>query len=380
MSAIDTAISAAKHPILLDNSAQLARAYKIWRKSEVLGIDTEFLRERTYWAKLGLVQVSDGQTAWLIDPIAIDSLDPLRDILVDDRCVKVFHSPTEDLEVLLNSLSISPERIVDTQLACAMLGQPLQLSYHNAAQWLLEVPVSKDQTRSDWTARPLTSEQMHYAALDVTLLPVMWSSLKPQLMRQNRLGWLTEDGNRLLQSSRTPIDEQQTYLRIKGSLKLNPDQLRLLRNLAAWRENQAKKQDLPRGFVIKDHVLLQLALMKPKSPEDLAALVDLHPKTLKRHGAHLITLSLGRGIENGPVPVINQLDERQRKVLGAMRQHVVNRAKVIGVDPALLASKKELEKLIRSQIDEEEAPERFLGWRFREITEQLLSIYQKSCS
>jgi ribonuclease D len=375
MSPIDIAITASKHPIVLDTGAQLARAHKAWKKSTVLGIDTEFLRERTYWAQLGLIQVSDGQTAWLIDPLVIDNLEPFLDLMNDPSCTLIFHSPTEDLEVLWHSLGVVPANMVDTQLACAMLGQPLQMSYHNTAQWLLEVPVSKDQTRSNWTKRPLTDRQLEYAALDVTLLPLMWSDLKPRLVELDRGNWLSEDIDRLVQSTRCPTDPQQAYLRIKGALRLNPPQVNVLRALAAWREEQAVRQDLPRGFVIKDNILLQIASMKNISLENLLTLKDIRPHAVRRYGNKIVEICRSGNEEKNFGPVMSPLGPDHRKLLELMRQLILSRAESLNVDPALLASKKELEKLLRCMLTNNDLPDRFTGWRYPKITQELESIF-----
>jgi ribonuclease D len=132
---ISTAIRATERPVLLESAAQLAAAAKEWQGSSCLGIDTEFVRERTYRADLGLVQISDGDTAWLVDPIAIGSLEPLTELLAGQEITKILHSGSEDLEVLLHVLGVLPDPLVDTQIACAMLGQPLQMGYHHAMKW-----------------------------------------------------------------------------------------------------------------------------------------------------------------------------------------------------------------------------------------------------
>ena len=140
---IDTAKRAAEHPILLETPAQLAHAEQAWKQRATLGIDTEFVRERTWRADLGLIQISDGETAWLVDPLALDSLEPVTAVLTDPAILKLLHSGSEDLEVLLHSLGVIPEPLVDTQIACAMLGQPLQLGYHHALSWLFGLEIEK---------------------------------------------------------------------------------------------------------------------------------------------------------------------------------------------------------------------------------------------
>jgi ribonuclease D len=208
---IKKAIESAEHPILLETVTQLKQAESIWKKSAVLGIDTEFVRERTYRADLGLVQVSDGQTAWLFDPLALSTTEPLARMMENSGTIKLLHSGSEDLEVLLNALGVIPEPLVDTQMACAMLGQPLQLGYHHAVKWLFDVEIDKDQTRSNWCKRPLTAKQLRYAAMDVVLLPEMLVKLRGMLDAAGRWTWLQEDVARVQRNARQAIDPDTVY-------------------------------------------------------------------------------------------------------------------------------------------------------------------------
>ena len=207
------ALSAGEHPILLESSAQLENAAKQWEGSEVLGIDTEFVRERTYRADLGLVQVSDGRTAWLVDPLANASLEPLAQLMANPAITKVLHSSSEDLEVLMYVLGQLPEPLVDTQIAAAMLGQSLQLGYHHAVKWLFDIAVDKDQTRSNWCRRPLHARQLRYAAMDVVLLPMMQQKLRSRLEDAGRWQWLEEDVARIKRNSLLAVEPEKAYLR-----------------------------------------------------------------------------------------------------------------------------------------------------------------------
>jgi ribonuclease D len=210
---ISEALFAAEHPVLLESTAQMQLALKEWKSSSVLGIDTEFVRERTYRADLGLVQVSDGRTAWLVDPVCLDPLDSLSELMNQLETTKILHSSSEDLEVLLHTLGALPEPMVDTQIACAMLGQPLQMAYRHAVKWLFDVEIDKDQTRSNWCRRPLNSNQLRYAAMDVVLLPMMLRELQPRLEDAGRWEWLQEDVARLQQNSRTTVQPENACLR-----------------------------------------------------------------------------------------------------------------------------------------------------------------------
>ncbi len=368
------ALSAGEHPILLETATQLANAAKQWERSEVLGIDTEFVRERTYRAKLGLVQISDGRTAWLVDPLTAGSLEPLAQLMANTDITKILHSSSEDLEVLMYALGQLPQPMVDTQIACAMLGQSLQLAYSHAVKWLFDISIDKDQTRSNWCRRPLHSRQLRYAAMDVVLLPMMLQRLKPQLEEAGRWQWLVEDITRMKRNSLIPVDPEKAYLRFPGIGRIDQAGLRALQALAAWRERTAEAKDRARGFVISDAGLMQLARLRPASAEEIRQIQDIHPSELKRYQAQILQIIADSKASTSVVGNIMKLNNLQHKQLKAMRLIVGESAGKLGIDPALLASRKELEKLIRAVASGENIPERFLGWRTTIITDGLMTI------
>jgi len=367
-------LGAAEHPILLTGEAQLQEAEAIWAGAAVLGIDTEFVRERTYRAELGLVQVSDGHRAWLYDPQAFEDPQRLTRLLGDGSRVKVLHAGSEDLEVLLHSVSAVPEPLVDTQIACAMLGQPLQLAYHGAVKWLFGIDIEKDQTRSNWCRRPLTEDQLRYAAMDVVLLPEMYSVLRDRLHKAGRWAWLQEEVGRLRRNAQSVVDPESAYLRIAGAFRLDDHGLAILQRLAAWRERTAAERNRARGFVVPDAGLLQLARDKPANLRKLEGIEHLHPTARKRYGKELLPLIAAGRSPQSPVGRIESLNNNQQRVLKKMKDIVARQAKALGVDAALLASRKELEKLLRAAADGEPPPERFLGWRKGVITDELLTV------
>lgn len=373
---MNQALSAGEHPILLESATQLANAAKQWEGSEVLGIDTEFVRERTYRADLGLIQVSDGQTAWLIDPLGVDSLDPLAQLMVNPAITKILHSSSEDLEVLMHALGQLPEPLVDTQIASAMLGQPLQLAYHHAVKWLFNISIDKDQTRSNWCRRPLHSRQLRYAAMDVVLLPMMLQKIRPRLEKAGRWEWLVEDVERMKRNSVTPVEPAKAYLRFPGIGRMDSNGLKALQALAAWREKTAKENNRARGFVISDAGLKQLARRRPSSEEEIREIEDIHPSELRRYQAQLLRLITDSQSAICPVEKIENLSNAQQKLLKTLRRSVSESARLLGIDPALLASRKELEKLIRSAAAGQPLPERFLGWRKKIITDGLMLLLE----
>jgi ribonuclease D len=370
----DKAIEAAEHPNLLETAAQLAAAEGEWRQSAVLGIDTEFVRERTYRAGLGLVQVSDGHKAWLWDAVRCPDSEPVRAMLQDPAIVKVLHSGSEDVEVLLHSLDVTPQPLVDTQIACALLGQPLQLSYQAAAKWLLDVDIDKEHTRSNWLRRPLQSGQLRYAAMDVVLLPSMYELLRIQLERAGRWPWLLEEVGSMRAAAATDVDPDESWRRVRGHDRLDDNALRVLRALARWRERTARSRDRARAFVVSDAGLMELAKAKPDNAAALQAIGHIHPKAKSRYTQELLQVIADGRADTAPLHRLEALNAAQQRQLKRMRQVVQERAKALDIDPALLASRRELERLLRAVSTGDPVPKRFLGWRRAVVGDELLEL------
>jgi ribonuclease D len=370
---IDIALSSADTPVMVESTQQLELAVKDWQKCDVIGIDTEFVRERTWRADLGLVQLSDGKTVWLVDPLKTGTLESLAILLRDPDIIKILHAPPEDLDVLLYTTGAVPDPLFDTQIACAMLGQPLQMGYHKTVEWLLGIAIDKGETRSNWCHRPLRPAQLKYAALDVCLLPIMQRQLLSKLKDLDREDWLKEDCARLLDRARTPADPERSWKRLNGNGRLDGASLAVLQALATWREREAEDRNLARGFVIKDNDLMTISNKKPRSLSDLSSLNILHPKALQRHGESLVAIVdrvVRQGL-NAETPDI--LKPEHRKLMKDMRKLVQNKATELSVDPALLASRRELESLILL-TGGKPIPERFLGWRKSIITDELIEL------
>ena len=290
--------------------------------------------------------------------------------------VKILHAPSEDLDVLLYTTGACPDPLFDTQIACAMLGESLQLSYHYTVSWLLDITIDKGETRSNWLKRPLRPAQLHYAALDVCLLPMMYHELAGRLARLDRMSWLQEDCKRLIERAYAPVDPADSWMRINGNSRLNPTSLVALQKLAEWREHEADKRNLAKGFVIKNPELLAIAQATPQSMSQLTSLGELHPKVLEKYGKKLLALIAEAGQSDLQLTPMASLNPQQRKLLAGMKQKVADKSKELAVEPALLASRRELENLILTDRDTP-LPERFLGWRKDVITNELIELMDK---
>ena len=370
---INKALAAADQPIMVESASHLKQSVKDWLSCELVGIDTEFVRERTWRADLGLVQLSNGEAVWLVDPLKTGPLDPMFALFEDPAVIKILHAPSEDLDVLLYTTGAVPNPLFDTQTACAMLGQPLQMGYHKTVEWLMDIIVDKGETRSNWCKRPLRPAQLHYAALDVCLLPLMYRQLCSQLKDLGRDGWLAEDCSRFLNKAQTPPNPEQSWKRVNGNGRLDGISLAILQALATGRDKQAERRNLARGFVINDAALLTIAKRQPGSLEALSELDVWHPKAVQRHGPSMIK-TIAKILQEGLIaeqPEI--LQPEHRKLLADMRKLVQERSTELSVEPALLASKRELEALILLPADMP-LSERFLGWRKDIITNALLAL------
>jgi ribonuclease D len=328
-----------------------------WLQANTIGLDTEFVRERTFFPNPGLVQLSDGETIWLLDPLGRDDFPCFGQILDNSNIIKILHSVGEDLEIFMILTGTLPNPLFDTQIAAAMLGMPLQCRYEHLVEACFGAQLPGGQARSNWCQRPLSPSLLRYAAQDVIWLPRLQQELAGELDRRGRLAWLEEDCQRLVQSA-ADADSTPPLLRVKGAGRLDDQVLAWLAILADWREDQARERNLPRSFVIRDESMIELAGKAGTS--ELAQVLKTLPRPLQqRYGSGL------RAMLNAPSPepierpkAFTAMDNEQRQALKQAQQQVRDLAEQLSVDPALLASKRELTRLVHG-----EKPDWVKGWR-----------------
>ena len=253
-----------------------------------LALDTEFIREQTYYPQLCLIQVASTDQIACIDPLALPSLDPLLEVLYDPTVTKVLHAAYQDLEIFYYLRGAVPTPIFDTQLAASVLGYGNQVGYASLAQRMLGVELEKTHTRADWRRRPLPSAWLAYAADDVRHLQEIY--LRQQVMLTERGGMeaLAEDFAALADPVRYQPQPQEAWRRIREHQRLRGVQRAVLRALAAWREEQAIRNDRPRRWILHDGPLLELARRMTDDWDGLAQIHGLPPATLRRHGSELL--------------------------------------------------------------------------------------------
>ena len=257
---------------LIEDFISLQNLCQQYSKASVLAIDTEFVRTRTLYPKLGLLQIFDGEQLALIDPIAIDDLSPFWQLLADANITKVLHACSEDLEVFLTSANCKPVNLIDSQIMMSFLGHGLSMGYAAMVEHFTGIKLDKSESRTDWTKRPLSQNQLDYASADVEHL----FSIYPKLVTQTeQAGWFSyakQETQLLIDKKFTSIDEDQLYRQVKLAWRLNTKQLNVLQHLAKWRYQQAKARDLPLGFVVKEHTMMAVAA---NNPENLSAMNKL---------------------------------------------------------------------------------------------------------
>jgi len=356
-------------PIMITDNASLHQLCVQWQSLPFLALDTEFIRINTFFPKLGLLQVCDNHRSYLLDPLRISDWAPFIEILKNESIVKLLHSCSEDLVVFHEFFGTVPGPIFDTQRAAAFVNLGFSLSYQNLVQLLLQIDVPKGETRSDWLRRPLSQEQLAYAALDVAYLPDVYQLLSSRLQDKGRLQWLQADCEqmRLVSlASAVEADWDDYYLSLGAAWRLNAEQLGVLRELCRWREVEARRRNKPRSWVAKDAELITIATVMPADMRALRMLTDLPAAFLNHDGSVLLSLiSAGQLRPAAGDPLSRPLTPELRKTLKQCQAAVSRVAAEMEIAEELLARKKQLVSLL---INTQEQgiiswPEDLSGWR-----------------
>ncbi|NUL16565.1 ribonuclease D [Agrobacterium tumefaciens] len=266
---------------MIETTAALAEACTELAKSEFITIDTEFLRETTFWPELCLVQMASPTLEVLVDPLAKGlDLAPLFELMANPDVVKVFHAARQDIEIIYHLGGLIPHPIFDTQVAAMVCGFGDSISYDQLVQKIKNVQIDKSSRFTDWSRRPLTEKQLDYALADVTHLRDVYLALKAQLEREGRSLWLTEEMDILESRDTYDMHPDDAWLRLKSRLR-KPTELAILKFVAAWREREARSRNVPRSRVLKDDAIFEIAQQQPKDAEALSRLRTI-PKGWER--------------------------------------------------------------------------------------------------
>jgi ribonuclease D len=365
------------HPLITD-SAALAELVERLSKHPFVAVDTEFMRENSYWPDLCLIQIASVEEAAAIDPKADIDLKPLLDLLVDnDEVLKVFHAGSQDLEIVHNLTGKVPKALFDTQVAAMALGHGEQVGYSNLIESMLGHSLDKGARFTDWSRRPLDKRQIDYAIADVTHLAKIFPRLLEKLRKTGRGGWLNEEMERLSDPSSFAFEPQDAWKRLRLPSR-NPQVLGRLRALAAWRETEARTKNIPRGRIVKDDTLVELAAHPPKTQDDLAKVRGLSAGWKSNDIGSRLMSAL-----EGATPVeADDLPSREPKRPGLTKDAALVsdllklllkiRAKESGVAPRLIARSDDLEALAAGVRDLNVLK----GWRFEEFGRDALDLVE----
>jgi ribonuclease D len=342
-----------KIPLLIQEQAHLDQACEIISAYEQIVIDTEFVRTNTYEPHLGLIQIAADDTIVCIDPLADMDMSRCWELLFDPARASILHSGSQDMEVLWYTCKQIIPNLIDTQVCSALLGYPAQIGYAGLAKDLLDVDISKDQTRTDWSRRPLTDAQLKYAAEDVEHLGKMHAILKQRLVDLGRYEWALEDSRLLCNVSLYKPAPDKAWQRLKSIPFLPADQQARARTLAAWREQRAVNSDKPRGWILSDKALLHMAEQNPTNLAALNNINDMPQGLIRNQGERLLNVvaDANQALASGTVSYQQIFPDRDKDkaLLKKLSAIVRAEAEKLGIANEVLASKRDIQALIRRE-------------------------------
>jgi ribonuclease D len=345
-----------------------------------VALDTEFERVRTYYSKLCLIQLAVDGRVTCVDALAPVDLGPLWLALADSPATKIIHAGRQDLELIHHESARTlqcptlPHPIIDTQVAAGLLGIDEQISYAALVENELGERLAKGQTRTDWTRRPLTPEQLDYAADDVRFLVPVWQSLERRLDALGRREWIEADCEALTDTTSYAIDTAEAWRRVKGARRLRAPALARLQRLASWREAQAMSRNKPRQWIVRDDVLLTLADRAPTSVGALRAIRDMPVPVVDRYAGPLLELlspidgDAGPGSDNSRPQIPD--DSLVKRMLALLRE-IAEREQLC---PSVLATRREVERLVAGRRD----VRLMQGWRRGVAGERLVQALEQA--
>ncbi|WP_020406654.1 ribonuclease D [Hahella ganghwensis] len=353
-------------------------------KVDWVAVDTEFVRTNTFYPIPGLVQLYDGNQVYLIDPLPLSDWSPLSELFGNREVLKVLHACGEDLE-LFYSLGIEqPQPLFDTQVAAAMLGGELNEGLQNLVGRHLDLHLPKHETRSDWTLRPLSEEQVRYAKEDVVILMPLFEKQKAELDTKGYFQYVLAEGAGAAAQAANPISEDSYYLKLRGGWKLRKHAQQLLANLAAWREKEAKSRNIPRRRICTDDDLIQIALRRPHTLGHITQCTKMMGSQLRKYGAAVLKIvkeDQEKDNENTEFVMIRPpLPKSAKDTYRLTRECAQAIASEAGINPGLLASRSMLEELVDWYIKGQSAdkPGILTHWRGEFLGEELLETLEEA--
>lgn len=340
-----------------------------------LALDTEFLREKTYYPKFCLLQIATPEWAACVDPLALSNLDRLFDAIYNPAIVKVFHSCHQDLEIFYQLTGKVPGPIFDTQVAAPLLGYQDNPGYAMLVSSLLNINLNKAHTRADWSKRPLSEAEIQYAADDVIYLCRIYQIMLQKLTALGRADWLKQDFSELENPNNYQVEPHLAWLKIRGKNKLTSRQLSIVQTLAEWRETTAQAENRPKTWLLRDELIFDMAKLQPETTASLAAIRGISERTVQRYGRKLCEL-IAEAKNREPIALIekdrsNKKSQQHEAILDILTALVRIRAEENALNPTILASRKDLESLL---FNEDEACPLLHGWRYTMAGKELVGL------
>jgi ribonuclease D len=357
---------------IVDTARQLEECCDSLAGADWITVDTEFMRERTYYPQLCLVQLGIPGQAWCVDALADLSLQPALELVCLQRSRRVLHAARQDLEIFFHLVGSFTSELFDTQIAAALLGFDAQIGYAGLVKELSGTELEKGYQRANWATRPLPSAQLEYALDDVRYLAELYPEILDRLGELGRLDWATEDSARLLRRELYVTDPAIAYLRIGQTRTLNATEQHIVRRLARWREQLAQELDRPRNWIGSDSTLIYMAQTKPDTRVRLQRVKGISPELIEKHSEQLLQAiavdsDAGRdSLLEQPNPLTDQEQKRYRR----LKERLDQCAKSLGINTPVLGTRKDVELLLRggqgSVLTE--------GWRKEIIGEELMDM------
>lgn len=344
-----------------------------WHEAGPVAMDTEFMREKTFYPELALVQLGRPGDVLLLDAPRLGRL-PAMVALLQASCLKVMHSASEDLQALHHAYGVLPAPLFDTQVAAGLVGLDPSMSYQKLVAELCGVPLEKGETRSDWLRRPLSEAQLHYAADDVRYLLEPHAELARRLEALGRRTWLDEDCQRAIEQA-VGADDPHPHLAVRPAQGLPRGQQARLRRLLRWRDGQARAGNRPRSWVLDPGLALDLAQRAPLDRGAFEQLLDRNPKSPRKRRDELFELvNAEPSAEELDIPLAELPDPQERDQLRRLQQAVTSIAAALGIHESVLASRKHLETLLR----EGRWSSHLSGWRRGLLESKLVPLLPES--
>jgi len=364
----------------IENQQQLESCCQHLEKNKVLAIDTEFVRERTFYPLPGLIQVSDGSNIYLIDPRACNNLQVFFAIMESPDIVIIMHSSSEDIELFYSLGCDTIQNLFDTQIASAWLGMGQSLSLQKVVEHYENIVIEKQLSRTDWIKRPLSEAQLQYAATDVLYLNNMYGQQNDALANSNFLKNMKQDCDLLCEKKSIKQNDEKMYLKVKRAITATGGALTRLKAISEWREQQARIDNKPRQHVIKDEQILQICLEYPQTVEQLNNKCNIAPSTIRRYGKKLIDVANKAMNKNHPVKPVLSLRSLPNggKAINDCRELVSKLQLQTGIPREVLPSKRWLEQFLLHHVaDWYPQPEGWKGWRKELLELPFQQIFDK---